>query len=153
MSKYVIKKSVIGVSIGGKYYQKDKGKSPEFDTEGKFKSLIDEVKAAFKAGFLSRKEGQKEVNYEDSKLIDELTLKLERAEKQSENADEIAKTAKKEADEAEEADDKADEATKKAAEEDAIQKGIQAEKLEKNAEQSKIVVDGLKKQLAVAKKK
>ena len=145
MSKYVIKKTVIGVSIGGKYYEKEKGKSPVFDIDEKYSSLDGEVKAAFKAGFLSRKDANKEVNYEDVKLIDELTLQLEQAEKKSKNADEKAKEAKEEADDAE----KVDEAT----DEDVIQKGIQAEKLEKNAEQVKIVVDGLKKQLAAAKKK
>lgn len=153
MSKYVIKKTVIGVNIGGKYYEKVKGKSPIFDTEEKYASLDSEIKAAFKAGFLSRKESNKEVNYEDVKLIDELTLQLEQAEKRAKNADEKATEAEKEAEEAEKADEAADEATKKAAEEDAIQKGIQAEKLEKSAEQSKIVVDGLRKQLAAAKKK
>jgi hypothetical protein len=151
MSKYVIKKSVIGVSIGGKYFEKkdkevfDVSPKSEKSKQGKYFSLKKEVEAAFKSGFLARLEDKSELSYENVKQIDELLSEYERALKISENAGIKATEAIEKAEKAEKAD-------KKAEEENALELGIVADEAVKKAEEAKKKVEAAKKKLTSAKK-
>jgi hypothetical protein len=78
MAKYVVAKNVISVCINGKvYHKKDK---QVFDDDKGFDPAV--LQASYKAGFLAKKEGQKEVLYVDDKKVN--TKKAEVKETEAE---------------------------------------------------------------------